>query len=557
MKHAVYCGTKNLYGDMQTAAKSLIANSDVDKVWLLTEGDFDYWMPDMCEVVDVSGQEWFDLEGPNVCAKWSWMVLMRTALALMPEFSGVGRIASFDCDTVCVGDVSPLWEIDLSGCYFAAVQEKWACARTGLEYRNVGVMVQNLNLMRETGKAEEVVGALNRHRFTWPDQDALNYLCQGFTQDLPSGYNKCPWVVDDGSEDRVIHYAARDDWRDEPVVVEYRTMGWDDVMMRHEEAVERAMTVVFASNHGLDRNENLKAVWDAYDGPKRFVKGVGNVAGEACRVVVCDTLMPFFPGKPFKVVNIGHGITGGKLYGLDEQRSGIDPEALAQTDYAISTGTAVTAITAGHFGIPEERALPLGMPRTDSYIGKKKGGGGTRFAEYGRVYLYAPTFRGKNDGDKLPDIDWAKLDSMLEDDEVLVVKRHYFTGDELTCGEYAHIAEVPYSEPSEAYLVDCDVLVTDYSSIMFDAWLLGKPVVLDTSDADAYLSTRGMYFDYPNGYSPRNLVVEGNEDELLSTLRKAARYGMTKTERERITHVADMCDGHSSDRVCDLVRSLL
>ena len=54
MKHALYSGSENLYGDMQTAAKSLIANSDVDKVWLLTEGGYDFWLPDMCEIVDAS-----------------------------------------------------------------------------------------------------------------------------------------------------------------------------------------------------------------------------------------------------------------------------------------------------------------------------------------------------------------------------------------------------------------------------------------------------------------------------------------------------------------------
>ena len=39
IKAAVYTGTQNLYGGMIAAAKSLIANSDVDEVWFLIEDD--------------------------------------------------------------------------------------------------------------------------------------------------------------------------------------------------------------------------------------------------------------------------------------------------------------------------------------------------------------------------------------------------------------------------------------------------------------------------------------------------------------------------------------
>lgn len=317
------------------------------------------------------------------------------------------------------------------------------------------------------------------------------------------------------------------------------------------------MSVLFVSNHGLKRDENLRAVWDAYDGPKEFLLGVSNVtAHRGHPVVVCDTLMPHDPQKDYISVNIGHGITGGKLYGLDEQRRGIDPRALAQTDYVISTGTAVRDIAAGSFGIPVERALPLGMPRTDWYVGRHKGDGGTLMAGYRRAYLYAPTFRGPNDGARLPSIDWSLIDRMLADDEVLVVKRHYFTRDGLVNRRCSHIVEVPHSEPSAGYLIDCDVLVTDYSSILFDAYVLGKPSVLLVDDADAYLQTRGMYFDYPTWYCSRSLRVERNEVEFLRTLRDAADDGMGEVERNCVGTVADMCDGGSSRRVADLIRSL-
>ena len=117
--------------------------------------------------------------------------------------------------------------------------------------------------------------------------------------------------------------------------------------------------------------------------------------------------------------------------------------------------------------------------------------------------------------------------------------------------------EIPPSAPSTDFLRSCDALLTDYSSIMFDAYLMGKPAVLTVDDMDVYLEKRGMYYPYPDFYSSRWLCAEGNEEELVSTLREAADVGLTVAEKACIATVAGACDGHSSERVCDLIKSLL
>ena len=48
--------------------------------------------------------------------------------------------------------------------------------------------------------------------------------------------------------------------------------------------------------------------------------------------------------------------------------------------------------------------------------------------------------------------------------------------------------------PSAPYIIDCDALATDYSTIMFDGYLLGKPCALYCPDRDEYLRDRGMYW---------------------------------------------------------------
>ena len=555
MRHAVFCATRNLYGDMEAAARSLVANSDVDRVhFLIEDAEFPRPLPDIVECHDVSGQEFFPPHSPNANSSWTWMVLMRAALCHVLE--DVDVVLSMDCDAFCVRDASGIWETDLEGKYLAGVIER-AKSNAAMRYVNFGVVLFNLEKLRD-GKADEIIAALNARRFEFPEQDAGNMLCQGGIAELPDEFCAMPFNAEVDNP-RIVHYAGvgRDKWRENPEARLYIDMTWDEALEMHETEAYRRRPVLFATNHSLLRDEAIRAVWGAYKGPKELVRPVEAIANARGHpVVVIDTLNPYIPDKDFTLVNIGHGITGDKKYGIDEKRAGIDPRAMAQNDYLVNASTKTCDILAGSFGVPVDRVVPLGFPRTDMLVGKRKGDGGTYLARYRRAYLYAPTFRGPNDGDRLPGIDWAKLDSMLEDDEIVVVKRHYFQRDPVVTQDVDRITEVPTVEGICPYLIDCDVLVTDYSSTVFDGYVLGKPCVLTVDDMDAYLSTRGMYLDYPSQYSSRWLAAEGHEAELLAMMREAAENGMTETERGCLDLVADMCDGRSAKRVCDFIYEL-
>ena len=239
MKEAVYTGSRNLYGDMQTAAKSLIANSDVDKVWLLVEDDdYDFYLPDMCEVVNVSDQKFFPKDSPNMNSPFSYLSLMRAALALMPEFAHLDRIFSLDVDTICVRNVSDVWDMPIEGCYFSASREDCSCYKNML-YCNTGVTVYNLDMLRN-GKAQEVIDCLNWRYFPNIEQDVFSFLCQGHIHDMPSDYNSTRFTEPTNLV-RIMHYAGykAEKWRKENLVREYRSMSWDDAMESHERLVSK------------------------------------------------------------------------------------------------------------------------------------------------------------------------------------------------------------------------------------------------------------------------------------------------------------------------------
>jgi CDP-glycerol glycerophosphotransferase len=52
-----------------------------------------------------------------------------------------------------------------------------------------------------------------------------------------------------------------------------------------------------------------------------------------------------------------------------------------------------------------------------------------------------------------------------------------------------------YPDITELYLA-ADVLITDYSSVMFDFAVTGKPMIFLTPDIEMYVSDRGFYFDF-------------------------------------------------------------
>ena len=57
---------------MVPAIKSLIMNSDVDKIYVGIEDEsFPYELPDLCEVIDLSKQTFFPKDGANANSRFT------------------------------------------------------------------------------------------------------------------------------------------------------------------------------------------------------------------------------------------------------------------------------------------------------------------------------------------------------------------------------------------------------------------------------------------------------------------------------------------------------
>lgn len=307
--------------------------------------------------------------------------------------------------------------------------------------------------------------------------------------------------------------------------------------------------VLFASTKPLERAENLRTMYESYDGDKAHVqvnpwRKHPEIRSGKYDLMVIDEYPTESPGK---AILIGHGIEGGKTVGLDQPYPYYRREEGNLITYHIVGGAGMVECIAKCDGIPKERVLPLGLPRTDEYVTARKGDGKTFLTEK-RSYLYAPTYRTREEP-PLPDIDWEWLDESLRDDEQIVVKVHTMT-QRILKRSYRHIVEIDPYEPTAPYLMDCDAVISDYSTVIFDGYLLGKPAVL-LEKQEGYTEARGMYLQYPEQYCPLYCT---NEQEMLKMLREA--NGLTATEQECLHLVADACDGHATERVCQLIHRL-
>ncbi|MGW2212580.1 CDP-glycerol glycerophosphotransferase family protein [Streptomyces sp. NPDC001781] len=166
--------------------------------------------------------------------------------------------------------------------------------------------------------------------------------------------------------------------------------------------------------------------------------------------------------------------------------------------------------------------------------------------------LYAPTHRDYEAG-FTPRLDLATLADRLGEDTVLLVRAHYFYGggaaSPLTgLRRTGRIVDVSTYDPVEELCLAADVLVTDYSSIMFDYANLDRPIVVHADDWETYRTTRGVYFDLMAEAPGR---VARTQEELTEILTSGAWRDETATKARTAfrRRFCEFDDGRAAERV--------
>jgi len=207
-----------------------------------------------------------------------------------------------------------------------------------------------------------------------------------------------------------------------------------------------------------------------------------------------------------------------------------------------------TRVFPGHYEV-----LPTGYPRADRLVNATADEVRQLREALGiepghTAVLYAPTHRDYQDEAELP-LDPERLAAQLGPDHVLLVRAHYFDAprNHQDAGP-RRVRDVSAHPSIEDLCLAADVLITDYSSVMFDYATLDRPIVIYAPDWERYRQTRGVYFDLLQ--QPPGSVT--TTPEQLAEVLRTGEYASAAAAKQREAFRARFCpydDGHAAERV--------
>ncbi len=272
-------------------------------------------------------------------------------------------------------------------------------------------------------------------------------------------------------------------------------------------------------------------------------------------VVICDNFLPVSSCKKRKettVIQLWHGCGAFKKFGYDT--TGDIPafyRGNVYKNYDLVTVSAPACVP--HFQsamrLNREVFQPIGVCRTDKFFQEKyQKHCRAVFCEKHpdavgkKTVLWAPTFRGSPADPKLAQYaDIMRLSEKLGENVFVIIKVH------------PHLKKkYPYDNSemtTDQLLPVVDLLVTDYSSIIFEYCIYKKPMLFYAPDMEEYGVERGFYLDYRK--LPGKIVTD--EGQLAEEVERVLANGADEAKRADRFYRTYMsgCDGHVTQRLAD------
>ena len=275
-------------------------------------------------------------------------------------------------------------------------------------------------------------------------------------------------------------------------------------------------------------------------------------------VVICDNFLPVAgcrKRKETKVVQLWHACGSLKKFGYattDDIPSGYKGNVFRNIDLVTVSAPACIEPFSRAMRLPEENIRALGVSRTDRYFDPKwRKRAAAHFLERypdaadRKVAVWAPTFRGSPGDPQGIDLDVELLQKELGEDWLVITKQHPHMEKEKTL-------------PIEELFVAADVLIADYSSLIYEYLLFGKPLVLYVPDYESYCADRGFFM--PHEEIPGVRVFA--EKELADAVRQAGSRSPEEKAADDAARRAFLekwmsaCDGHSTQRIAGYLEGI-
>ncbi len=231
-----------------------------------------------------------------------------------------------------------------------------------------------------------------------------------------------------------------------------------------------------------------------------------------------------------------------------------------QYKYGIAGSKNIAHFFSEVWGINDSQVLPTGMPRIDEFLDENHRRKKTKelYEKYPvckdkKVILFAPTYRGTNKANAhypYELIDFDRLYEICGDEYAVLFKMHPWVAAQVPipeqyrdkfadAGKYPNINDLFYIT---------ELLITDYSSNIFEYSLMKKPMLFYAFDEIQYSFSRGFHRPYEESAPGR---VCHTFDEILTAIEQKD-FDYPKVE-EYVEKHFDYIDSHSSDRVIDWI----
>lgn len=249
-----------------------------------------------------------------------------------------------------------------------------------------------------------------------------------------------------------------------------------------------------------------------------------------------------YPAYPMKaiLINLWHG-TAIKKMGFDSE---VDMQWIRKRkklclrlpyevmDYFVTASKNVNFIFESSMQIEKSKILPVGLPRNDFLFSNKSNS--TLYNDLKtKIYktkkktiLYAPTFRDELFGIKKVE-ELINYFSKLQktNDFTIAIRMHPLESAKLESDllQKNSILNLNDYDDMQEILLCTDILVTDYSSMIFDYAILERPILLYLYDFNTYRNSRGgFYFDYEKDF--RGYGISHNLKEFEVTIKNVSDY---------------------------------
>lgn len=282
-----------------------------------------------------------------------------------------------------------------------------------------------------------------------------------------------------------------------------------------------------------------------------------------------DYYFPIYLIKPRKstaIIQLWHAAGAFKKFGYSTVGKSYGPSekylkhVKIHSNYSkvMVSSTEVIPHFAEAFNMSPNNILPLGLPRTDFLLqeNKREEVKNRLYSKYPtlkgkKIILYAPTFRGKghNPGKFQGYLDFGELKSVLGNQYAIVVKLHPYMRKQLTLEntDKEFVFQLKGFN-TEEFLIIADLLITDYSSIIFDYSLLGRPMAFYANDLEEYKKERDFYYEYES-------LVPGPIFKNTTDLAKwivEAKYDLNEVKKFSNRFFNEL-DGNACKRIVDAV----